>query len=175
MKKFSTDHILSVSAIITAIVAVWIAVVEQQSSREYQRLSVEPYLELSNTNRNGYERLLINTGLGPARIQTVDVKIDGKKISTWREVVKIFTNEDSTKISTGGLWLGRQIQARETVVLVHLRDNEVAQEVYSNISKVNMKICYCSMYKECWIKEDSQLPKAIKECPTNSNTAFPNR
>ncbi len=45
MKKISGDHILSVSAIITAVVAVWIAVVEQQSNREYQRLSVEPYIE----------------------------------------------------------------------------------------------------------------------------------
>jgi len=173
MKIFSTDHILSISALITAVVAVWIAVVEQQSSREYQRLSVEPYLELSNTNRDGYERLLINTGLGPARIQTVDVKIDGKEVSTWGQAVKILTNEKSTKMTTGGLWLGRQIQARETVVLVHLKENDIAKKVYRNINKVNMKICYCSMYKQCWVKEDSHVPEAVKECPTNSKTKFP--
>jgi len=63
MTKFSTEHILSISALITAVVAVWIMVVEQQPSREYQRLLVEPYVELSNTNKNGYGRLLMNTRL----------------------------------------------------------------------------------------------------------------
>ena len=64
MPKPITDHLLSVSALVTAVVAVWIAVVEQRSNREYQRLSVEPYIELANSNANIYERLLVNNGLG---------------------------------------------------------------------------------------------------------------
>ena len=67
-------------------VAVWVAVAEQQANREYQRLSVEPYLELSSTNRNGYERVLTNTGLGPARIQTVKVTYDNKPVESWRDL-----------------------------------------------------------------------------------------
>ena len=173
MKKISTDHILSISALITAAVAVWIAVVEQQSNREYQRLSVEPYLELSNTNIDGYKRLLTNTGLGPARIETVDVIIDGKEVANWREAINILIDKPKVKFTTSGLWHGRQIQAGDKATLVHLKDLKPANELHQNISKMKMKICYCSMYKDCWIKVNSSIPQAIEECPVDSHKYFP--
>ena len=173
MRKIKTDHILSISAIITAVVAVWIAVVEQQSNREYQRLSVEPYLELSNSNLNVYERQLVNSGLGPARIQTVEVSFDGKNISNWREAVNITINDNNTPITVSDLWNGRQIKAGERIVLIHLSEEQAARKFHSNISKLKMKICYCSMYKECWIKENSKIPKQVAQCPVNSYKSFP--
>jgi len=174
MKKFSADHFLSISALVTAVVAVWIAVVEQRSNREYQRLSVEPYIELANTNRDGYERLLTNSGLGPARVQTVEVKIDGKDVSNWRQAIKILASKEPSYITTGGLWNGRQIQAGETITLVHLTDKEIVPAFHRNVHKMKMKICYCSMYKECWIKENSKLPVEVTQCPSNGKTSFPN-
>jgi len=44
MKKITGEQAMSISALITAVVAVWIAVIEQRSNREYQRLSVEAFI-----------------------------------------------------------------------------------------------------------------------------------
>ena len=85
-------------ALITAVAAVSIAVVEQRESSEYQRLSVEPYLEIFNSNENVYERLLYNTGLGQARIESVDVSIDGASISNRGEAVRVLKSDTDTPI-----------------------------------------------------------------------------
>lgn len=173
MKKISTDHALSISALITAVVAVWIAVVEQQSNREYQRLSVEPYLELANSNRNTYERLLTNSGLGPARIQSVDVSIDGVAIRDWSQAIKVLTNVGATSINISDLWQGRQIKAGEQVVLLQLSEKPAALEFHRNVGKLNMKVCYCSIYKDCWIKQSGEVPKAVEQCPADWGSSFP--
>lgn len=136
-------------------------------------MSVEPYIELSYTNRDGYERLLINTGLGPARIETVDVSIDGKDVTNWSEVRNILATSEDTQYIYSGLWKGRQIKAGETLALIHIKESEVAKGFQQNYSKVNMKICYCSMYRECWIKEDHHVPIAVEACPADSQTSFP--
>ena len=173
MRRLSSEQIMSISALITAVVAVFIAVFELQANREYQRLSVEPYLEFSDTNRNGYERILSNSGLGPARIQTVEVSVRGKDISNWKEAVQLLTKDDETSIMLSGLWKGRQIKQGELITLLHLKEEITAQKFLENSHELNMKICYCSIYKECWIKEDNKEPLLISQCPMSNQTSFP--
>ena len=173
MKNPIADKIVSISAMITAVIAVVIAVVELQTTREFQRLSVEPYLEVSYSNANVYESLLINTGLGPARIKTVDVNVDGSKVSNWGEAVEKLTEDTDTPIRYGALWNGRRIRAEEQVVLLHLTENETALKFQKNISKINIEICYCSVYDDCWIKEGFKSPVPVKKCPATGRQSFP--
>ncbi len=173
MNKATTEQIMSASALITAVVAVWIAVVEQQSNREYQRSSVEPYLELANSNAKTYERFLTNSGLGPARIESVEVSVNDVEMTGWKDVVNVLTGDDDTPISYSGLWKGRQMKAGEQVTLVHLTEKETARMFHRNIQKLNMKICYCSIYKDCWIKENAKEPQPVSACPVNDNKSFP--
>ena len=177
LKKISAEHILSLCALITAVIAVWVAVAEQQANREYQRLSVEPYLELSNTNRNGYERVLTNTGLGPARIQSVKVTFKDKPALSWLEITNEIIEKSGEKepigsITYSSLWRGRQIQAGESTSLLHVKDRKFINLLQKSIPKANMEICYCSMYKDCWIKENSKVPKQVEQCEMNAPDFF---
>lgn len=166
------DKIMSISAMITALIAVVIGVVELQNNRDFQRLSVEPYLELANSNKDGYEILLVNSGLGPARIKTVDVEVDGSKVSHWGEVVKKLTGE-KMPIVYSSLWNGRQIKPEEQIALMHIEKSEAAKQYFKNSSMVNIKICYCSIYGDCWLKKNFKNPVAIKNCPVNGRERFP--
>lgn len=170
-----TDKIVSISAMITALIAVVIGVVELQTNREFQRLSVEPYIELSNSNRDGYERLLLNTGLGPARIMTIDVAVDGTRVYDWAEVVRLLTGDEDTSIFYSGLWEGRQIRSEEMITLVKLDEEETAKSFFANSSRMTMTICYCSIYKDCWIKENRTNPQPIDYCPAESGKLFPGK
>jgi len=76
-----SDKLMSIAAIITAVVAVTIGFVEVRTERQFQKLSVEPYLELGNANRDGYEFILINSGLGPATIKTYLRSVNGEIFS----------------------------------------------------------------------------------------------
>lgn len=168
-----TDKIISISAMITAIIAVVIGVVELQTNREFQRLSVQPYLELSNSNRNGYERILINTGLGPAKIVTVDVDIDGDKITNWKEAIAKITGDDQSPITYSGIWKGRQVRAGELITLLQISKKETAERFFMDSSKVKINLCYCSIYNDCWLKQNRREPTAIDNCPINGGTKFP--
>jgi len=144
MKKITGEQAMSISALITAVVAVWIAVIEQRSNREYQRLSVE-----------------------------IDVSINGKNISSWREALKILTSDDNnTSFIVSDLWSGRQVKAGEEIALLHIDEGKTAKEFHSNVGKLDMKICYCSMYNECWIKRSSEIPHPVAQCAIKSKQSF---
>ena len=173
MKKLDTELTLSISAIITAIVAVWIAVVEQQSNREYQRLSVEPYVELSRSTNDGFKFILVNTGLGPARVKTVEVLIDDKRVGNWGSAVHLLTGVASSRLIVSDIWDGRQIKSGQNIELMHLEDPETIDLLINSSATLNMKICYCSMYRECWIKEMGKIPTQITQCPADAPKSFP--
>lgn len=88
----NTDKLVSVCAMITAIVAVVIGVFELQTTREHQRLSVEPYLDLGVTNHPEFSLKLINSGLGPARLVSFNVKMDGQSKNNWNEITHPLAN-----------------------------------------------------------------------------------
>jgi hypothetical protein len=73
-----TDRIMSVSAIVAAIAAVLIAAYEARINREYQRISVWPRIQQSNSFVPGepYRRIVSNVGVGPALIRSVQVNVD---------------------------------------------------------------------------------------------------
>ena len=173
MKKLDTELTLSISAIITAIVAVWIAVVEQQSNREYQRLSVEPYVELSRSTKDGFKFILVNTGLGPARVKTVEVLVDDKRVGNWGSAVHKLTGVASSRLSVSDIWDGRQIKSGQNIELMHLEDPKTINLIINSSATRNIKICYCSMYKECWTKEMSKIPAQVTQCPADAPKSFP--
>jgi len=169
----SYDKLVSLSAMATAVVAVIIGVVELQTTREYQRLSVEPYIEIAYTNRTSYEQLLTNSGLGPARIISVDVRIEEKPISNWKEAIIALSGSDDSKHSYAGLWKGRQIKAGEEIVLLHILDKDTAKSFNKNIDKLKISICYCSIYSECWIRKIGKPSEQIDNCPVDWKGSFP--
>ena len=107
--------------------------------------------------------------VGPAKIHSVDVNIEGKNISNWNEAVSTLTGDNNAYTMVSNLWFERQIQAGEDIILLHLSEGPTAKKFHSSSSKLNMKICYCSMYEECWIKEGSKMPELVQQC-ANKNS-----
>jgi len=158
---------------VTALIALVIGVYELQATREYQRLSVEPYLELAYTNADGFQILLSNSGLGPARIKTADVKFDGIEVSNWREVVTAMGLDDSLKFTYASMWAGRQIKTGETVAIMTVGDQEQGKLFQKSWNKLSIDICYCSIYSECWIKNTSNAIAPVSACPAGAPSSFP--
>jgi hypothetical protein len=177
MKADTTERILSLSALVTAITAVSLGIVESRRNDAHRRLSVEPYLQIVNTNANGdYRRLIVNTGLGPARIESVSVAVDGAQVFGWWEVVQKLASAKSPKrtdITYGTVWKGQQIQAGETYAMLHLPKGDVAEDFHANVDELFESVCYCSIYRDCWVLEGSApSPRAVDECPTITPLAF---
>jgi len=171
-KNSILEYVVSISALITAVVAVIIAVVELRTNREYQRLSVEPYFELANHNISEYQFRLINSGLGPGRVERVLATVDGDRVNNWSETVSKLTEIKDTRIITSDLWNGRQLKAGEEVSLLTLSDKVIGRSFHKNFNRVKFSVCYCSIYKECWIKHTEKAPRYVESCPVDWAKSF---
>lgn len=178
-KPENTERILSITALITAVVAVMLGVIESQRSHEHRKLSVEPHVLIGNAfHTDGrYQLLLQNNGLGPARVGTVDVHVDGKRMTNWESVVGTVTGAEVTSVSHSTLVTDLMIPAGETIYPMQIFDPKVGGKFFQNRSKhtIEIELCYCSVYKDCWVSRYHDLPlrEPVAACGTGELVVFP--
>ena len=100
-KKINTDSIIALAAMLTAVVAVVVAVVqtnimreEATSERDHARLSVLPAVSILYSNGHNDDDLMFfelnvyNHGLGPAKIEDFSIYYKGEKVGNQRAWVQ---------------------------------------------------------------------------------------
>lgn len=170
--KFNYEMLVSVSALVTAVVAVAVTVFEVRVTREHQKLSVEPYLIIDSTNANGeFAIVLRNQGLGPAKVHSFAVHVDGEPTSGWGEVIEKLTGTKG-QFTYASIGYGLQYRAEETVALLHIRDKALAQAFQQHRpDRVRTTLCYCSIYKDCWLF-DSDKRVSPAQCPAEPDAGY---
>lgn len=94
--KLSTDRILGISAMMISLMTLIIFIYQTNIMREQSKLSVKPRLDFT-TNQGGndsiisFQQVLENKGLGPAIIDTIYFKYNGKFLELDPE--KLLKNE----------------------------------------------------------------------------------
>jgi len=163
------DRILSVSAIISAIAAVAIAAYEARIDRDYQRISVWPYVSQFNTHPPGenYTRNVKNSGIGPARVRSYQVRVDDKLVRTRDELFQRTIGEAKPRsfLTYSSFGNGDILLPGETVTLLTLRGGAEADSFHAAIGRVSTRVCYCSLYDECWIDDSTKRePTPVRQC-----------
>jgi len=155
--KKHSDKVIAIAATITAAVALLVAVLEVRGQQEFQKLSVEPYIELGNSGGSSighYAFLMINNGLGPGIIRSGSFTVDGIEMNSWNHAVRTTTENESLYDSTySSIYRNRRIKASETIEVFKIAPYEgIAQEFHEAMStgRVEYEICYCSIYEDCW-------------------------
>jgi hypothetical protein len=141
------------AAIAIALCSLCLAMYQGYEDRRYKRISVRPELNLCFYRTDeGAGWQFWNSGLGPAQIKWFEVTVDGIPKNNWSDVVNSFRSYESiknlkykflypygtTKASAHSdqiLWFGPGMPSRLAV---------------DNYERVGMRICYCSLYDECW-------------------------
>lgn len=80
-KKFWTsDKVISFSAILISVMTLVVLVYQTNLMRAQQRLSVLPYLSIgrAHTGQANFKFVLTNNGIGPAFVESMKIKHDGK-------------------------------------------------------------------------------------------------
>ncbi len=153
-KRFSSEAIISISAIIIAIASIFISVWQGLETRKHNRLSVRPNLEIHFTASNeGFGYSLINTGLGPAMITKRNIIIEGIKGQDLRinEIPELLDINDLT-FSYGPTDQGASILAGEKRDLILFKLNSEETRFRNLLNEVPEKLIfrieYRSMYGE---------------------------
>jgi len=165
-------HWDALAAVIAALIGVLALVVSGYTAylqRTQVRAQVWPYLMLANYDSEASIKLL-NKGVGPAIVKSMQVRIDGKPQHTWREVVTALGVERfALRTST----ISENVLSGGEVVPMLVFDGADSYRQYrkAQAHRAAVEICYCSTLEECWLYVDDDA-RAMRT-PVDTCAAVP--
>jgi hypothetical protein len=159
------EMIVALSALLIGLVTAFTSVYSAYVDREYARASVWPRLELFRSfSGNSFSYGVTNSGTGPALIKTVTVQYDSKYIKAWNEI-ESFRNITQSHISN------RTLPPQKSITPVLYKGEDVNALVKAD-ELIDIELCYCSIYDECWIVNRSNRPTAAEACVIDDKQIF---
>lgn len=141
-RKLNTDRILGVSAMLISILTLAIFVYQTNIMRVQSKLSVKPRLDFTN-NQGGndtliaYQEVLENKGLGPAIIDSIYIKFEGRQYALDAE--KFFLGKFPKLLEYG--YLSQHATLGEGVTLTPNEERSLFKYIIP-VSKVDSAFAY---------------------------------
>ncbi|MEM1397523.1 MAG: hypothetical protein AAGH38_08770, partial [Pseudomonadota bacterium] len=97
--------ILAVTGFLIGVIALFAALNEADAVRKQQMASVWPHITIRDFNyglggEKSFQLVVGNRGIGPARIMSAEVLLDGKRVKGWQGLVGTLTEGIPTPVST---------------------------------------------------------------------------
>jgi hypothetical protein len=154
-----TDFIVSGAAIFVSLCTLVVLLYEARIMREQQRAAVWPYVEIGmGFSDDGFAVRTYNQGIGPARIRSMEVRVDGEPVQTWRDML------DALGVETSGFSQdrtnGRVLPGQSELASLQAAGDGISAPVYEaylNGNRLTFALCYCSVYDDCWQLETRGL------------------
>ena len=188
------DFLVAVCALITSIASIWLSVTQSDDMQRLVQAQSWPFLGFSTSNTetntvSGKPEPVIsmtieNLGVGQAKIQSLEIFYKGKNVKTSRELLRACCTDASGKIPEDA-WkqtpiltssvVGRVLRAGQTVPFIYWARPETDNAMWEKLNmarfEVEKKICYCSVFDECWASDlESTQAKPVKSCPVLENS-----
>jgi len=179
--KISADRIVSLSAIFVSLGTLFVILYQTSLMREAQKASVMPYLKISYTFNNDYQKLILaNDGLGPAKIEGVRI-IEGSdvlEVDPLQYIREKYRGHDLGISNIDLAAVGRLIAADERLEMIRL-DNSKSQNYVINTfifpeemtfmfdsiqlkPKAYLEIEYSSVYGDKWVvRSNEEVPQEL--------------
>jgi hypothetical protein len=172
-----TDRIMAICAIIVAAASLTVAVYEARTNREYQKLSVWPYLRQSNAMVPGesYMRNISNLGVGPALIKSVRVSVDGRPQRDWAEVSRALTGRAIPELVYSSFHSGSVLLPDKTSTVLTIPPGDTALKFWeqAQTERLSIRVCYCSLYDDCWLSDSgAEQPAPVPTCRLEEGQEF---
>jgi len=123
---------------------------------------------------------IVNAGVGPARIESFELFWQGRRVHTIRDLISACcspgNSSDGSELVTSSLD-GIVLRAGETLPLLLVRRTPENEEIVERLdgldmSSVTFRICYCSVFDECWITNlQTTRPEAVQQCPVEPESS----
>jgi len=180
------DISLALSAFFVSLISLWLAVHHGQTMEKLVAANSYPNIDISASNgidfeRRGYVLSLVNTGIGPARIQSVTAQFQGKPVTGLRDMLAAccgykpalqlhYFNSDDIR--------GALIPAGRSVDLFRWAEPEKdgpLSAVFDGFNRyragLELTVCYCSVFNECYVRSSRRRePVHVEACPVERAT-----
>lgn len=173
-KRNRLEMIVAICAVLTSVIALFVAWDQGRVMRAQQHGAVYPVLQVDGfVSTTSSDRELgiafSNSGVGPALIETVDVYHAGKKIEGLKGH---FSRMPANHELSWSSMVGRAVAPGEKIralVLSWPLDGLTHQDLVTasqEWSHVELNVCYCSVFGRCWVTSglaNSETQK-VKKC-----------
>jgi hypothetical protein len=167
---------LSIAVGLAAIVAVVVSLYQASLARQQLKASAWPYISQGNgyTAGNPYIRTVGNDGVGPARIKSFRVVVDGRPVQTWNEAVRALTGEGEPALVYSSLGRGTVLVPGASRTVLSLPPGLRAQRFWLGAqTRLRTQVCFCSIYEECWLADSEEPePTPQRACMSDSVAEF---
>jgi len=169
------DGVAAVIAALVGLLALCVSGYTAWLQQQQVRAQVWPYIE-TGISTSKHDLTLVNKGVGPALIRSVQIYVDGKPQHDWDAVY-----------ASLGLKFDRRppystinsivISAGERIAQVTFRTVEDFNLYAKQATRVEMRLCYCSTMNECWMRDEREKESVrvyhdVKTCPQRSADDF---
>jgi len=172
------ETFIAVAALIVSISAVAVGLYEASLQRHHDRAEVWPHLEIQVfTKQTGGEIDLQNTGIGPAIVKAATVTVDGKRVRTWKDVLRTLNGADPVPFGNFSA-VQHGLRPGDRLSLIDLPLADMPRDFWHSIGRVGVSVCYASVFDQYWIVESKRLGEGVAwrevaACPTPpSNESF---
>lgn len=170
------EMIVAFAALIVSVFAVFVGAYSAYTDRTYARASVWPNLfieEVSSVSddSSAYTIKLNSTGIGPAILKHASLVHADKNISNYMELRAPYNKELQNTLWSQTILKTRVIPDSSSVLVFQLRDEnkEAVEKFRVDMKDMNLTVCYCSVYEECWQVDKQNHPEAVEVCPSTLN------
>ena len=174
-RRRSADLMIGAAAVLISAISLALAISANRTQERLLAASTWPFLQYGTGNRteDGQSAIslsLYNGGIGPARVHSLKVLLDGKPQYDTGSLLLACCNPDNKMLSTvtsaGSGVLAANTQA--SFLTMSEKDNDPAVWSVFNRKRfdVQVLVCYCSVLKDCWTFDSAQPePTPIAACP----------
>lgn len=180
------DIILGVAATIVSLVSLWLGLHSAHSMEKLVAANSYPYIELMRSNMSetplpGTDRHqlkvmyeMVNNGVGPARIEWVELTFKGKPMRNISELLNACCSEarsvnDANQMDARGGIEGALVRAGGSVVMFTWVEPAAPSPLFTalhrQMDQIKYSACYCSVFDECYTRsEEDHKPVPVKQC-----------
>lgn len=178
------DITLAVSAAVVSLVSLWLSLHSAHSMEKLVAANSYPYLErMMNASspmpfpgkdqvRERVEYFFQNNGVGPARIDWVQVTFKDKAVadlSALLEACCAGTRQDAAGLFRRGNIDSALVRPGAALSMFSwdepVAPNPVFEALHRQMRDIKVTACYCSVFDECYIaRPQSRKPEPVEEC-----------
>ncbi len=181
------DLSIAVSAILISLTSLAIAIHHGRVQQKLVAANSWPFLTWTTSydhdgGRQTFSLMLVNSGVGPAKLEKLVVRYDGKPVRGWVELLQaccgVSRDFEPGEAGSIGFVGGGQpkgvIRANQTVQLLRMERLAERPQVWERFvaarRELGFEACYCSIVGECWDSDLKSLdPRSVGQCDASAD------
>jgi hypothetical protein len=179
----------AIVAISISVASLVIAVMNGSAMDRLVKANSWPFLEFDTGNvledrrQHALTLTIKNSGVGPARLETLQVALDGQNYGNSRELIKACCSPAGSPSTNafGSIITStvapRTIPANKAIEFFYWPKPETASPEWDGLDRARMRLkfkaCYCSVFDECWTSNlTGAKPEEVKACEAHGEKLY---